>query len=67
MTKSQTLPVPRWIGISTVLFSVTILAIGLWASIATGEWIALLSATGLFMLPLGGLAYRQSRTQRQPE
>ncbi|MBH0010284.1 hypothetical protein ESZ53_00920 [Salinibacterium sp. UTAS2018] len=67
MTKSQTLPLPRWAWVSLALYSVTIIAVGLWASIATGEWIALVSASGLVVLPLGVMAYRQSSTQRQPE
>jgi hypothetical protein len=35
-----------------------VLAIGLAVSVATGEWIALLCASGLVILPIGGMALR---------
>lgn len=44
------------------LWTVVVLGIGLWLSLATGEWIALLCAAGLVILPIGGLALRS----RQP-
>jgi len=42
-------------------WSILVLGIGLWVSLATGEWIALLCAAGLVILPLGGLAMRARR------
>ena len=41
-----------------ILYSVVVLAIGLAVSVATGEWIALLCASGLVILPIGGMALR---------
>ena len=58
MTKSQTTASPRWVWIAALIYSVTLLAIGLWVSLATGEWIALLSASGLVVVPVGVLAFR---------
>ncbi|TFC58655.1 MULTISPECIES: hypothetical protein [unclassified Cryobacterium] len=43
------------------LWSVAVLGLGLWVSLATGEWIALLCAAGLVILPIGGLALRARR------
>jgi len=43
------------------VWSVLVLGIGLWVSLATGEWIALLCAAGLVILPVGGLALRARR------
>ena len=43
------------------LWSVVVLGVGLWVSLATGEWIALVCAAGLVILPLGGLAHRARR------
>ena len=43
------------------LWSVVVLGVGFWVSLATGEWIALVCAAGLVILPLGGLALRARR------
>lgn len=43
------------------LWSVVVLGLGLGLSLATGEWLALLCAAGLVILPLGGLAVRARR------
>jgi hypothetical protein len=53
----------RWMWVFGVVFSVTILALGLWLSLATGEWIALLCASGLVALPVGGVALRSRRSR----
>ncbi|KGJ72304.1 hypothetical protein GY21_16260 [Cryobacterium roopkundense] len=52
---------PTWIWTVGIVYSVVILGIGFWASLATGEWIALLCAAGLVVVPVGGVALR-SRT-----
>ncbi|MCU1445519.1 hypothetical protein [Cryobacterium sp.] len=47
-----------WLG---WLWSGLVLGIGLWVSPTTGEWIALVCAAGLVILPLGGRALRSRR------
>ena len=42
-------------------YSVVLLTLGLIVSVATGEWIALLCASGLLILPLGGMALRANK------
>ena len=44
-----------------IVYSLVILAIGLWVSLATGEWIALLCAGGLVVFPVSGVALLRSR------
>jgi len=44
------------------LWSVLVLGVGLWVSLATGEWIAMLCAAGLVILPVGGMALRARRS-----
>ncbi|WP_165384938.1 hypothetical protein [Cryobacterium sp. SO1] len=44
-----------WLG------SVLVLGVGLWASLAAGEWIAVLCVAGPVILPIGGLALRAQR------
>ena len=44
------------------LWSVLVLGIGLWVSLATGEWLALVCASGLMILPLAGSALRARRS-----
>jgi len=47
------------------LWSVLVLGIGLWVSLATGEWIALVCASGVMILPFAGGALRARRSQPQ--
>ncbi|MGV8911912.1 MAG: hypothetical protein ACOH14_04775 [Rhodoglobus sp.] len=63
MTKSQAAASPGWVWGLAATYSLLILAAGLWVSVATGEWIALVCVSGLILLPLGGLARRRSRTR----
>ena len=51
----------RLIWAGGIVYSLVILAIGLWVSLATGEWIALLCAGGLIVFPVSGLAFFRSR------
>ena len=53
----------KWIWSVAIVYSAVILTTGLWVSLATGEWIALLLATGLVVVPVGGVALR-ARTAR---
>ncbi len=61
MTLDQTAATHRRTTLFGWLWSVLVLGIGLWVSLATGEWIALLCAAGLVILPIGGLALRARR------
>ena len=63
MSKSQPNPSPRWIRPVAIVYIVVVLAIGLWVSLATGEWLALLCAFGLIVVPIGGRAYLLSKTR----
>lgn len=63
MSASESDSTRRWIWVFGILFSMTILAIGLGLSLATGEWIALLCASGLVALPVGGVALRFRRSR----
>ena len=56
-------PSPRWIWISALVYSLVVLGIGLWMSVATGDLLALLCASALVVLPVAGVAAR-SRTRR---
>ncbi|WP_010205061.1 hypothetical protein [Salinibacterium sp. PAMC 21357] len=62
MTKSQAASSSRLIWALAAIYSVAVLAVGLWASFATGEWIALLAASGLVIVPVVTLGFRR----RQP-
>jgi hypothetical protein len=61
MTADSSAPVSRRTALFGWGWSILVLGIGLWVSLATGEWIALLCAAGLVILPLGGLALRSRR------
>ena len=64
MSATAAAPSPRWIWISALGYSLVVLGIGLWMSLATGEWVALLCASALVVLPVAGVAAR-SRWPRQ--
>lgn len=64
MATTQQTSSPRWILIVGWLWSVIILGVGLVVSLATGEWIALLCAAGLVILPIGSLLFRARRMPR---
>ncbi|QYH36579.1 hypothetical protein [Salinibacterium sp. M195] len=61
MTKPQAAVLSRRMLTFAVVYSVLILGIGLWISLATGEWIALLCASGLVILPVGAAAVRAKK------
>jgi len=48
----------QWIWIVGIVYSSVILTTGLCVSVATGEWIALLCAVGLVVVPVGSVALR---------
>lgn len=45
------------------VFSAIILTLGIWVTIATGEWIALLLALGLVIIPVGTVKSRARNAQ----
>jgi dipeptide/tripeptide permease len=45
------------------VFSAIILTLGIWLTIATGEWIALLLALGLVIIPVGTVKSRARNAQ----
>ncbi len=47
----------RRIWFAAIFYSVVMISLGFWVSLATGEWIAILCAFGLVVLPSGGLAF----------
>lgn len=51
-TPNSHLSLKRWILIA-VVYSAVIVALGLWVSVASGEWLALVCALGLVIVPLG--------------
>jgi hypothetical protein len=64
MSNSQTTTSRRWTWTFGIVYSVVILGIGLWVSLATGEWIALLCASGLVIIPIGGMAVRSNNSRK---
>ncbi|TFD09314.1 MULTISPECIES: hypothetical protein [unclassified Cryobacterium] len=62
MSTAQINPSQHWIWFFGIVYSVVILGIGLWVSLVTGEWIAILCAVGLVLVPIGGLAVRSRRS-----
>lgn len=62
MTLDQTAATHRRTALFGWLWSVLVLGIGLWVSLATGEWIALVCASGLMVLPFAGVALRARRS-----
>ena len=53
----------RWL-ITGSAYSLVIIAAGLAVSIATGEWIALVCAIGLVVVPVGAARVRSRRSPR---
>lgn len=51
--KQPTLVVPA-------VYCLLIIGLGLWVSVATGEWIAMVCAAGLLVLPVRGYSSRRS-------
>ncbi len=41
-----------------VVYCLLIIGLGLWVSLATGEWIAMVCAAGLLVLPVRGYSSR---------
>ncbi|MBG6215041.1 putative membrane protein [Cryobacterium sp. CAN_C3] len=64
MSTAHITSVRRRMWIIGIVCSLAILAFGLWVSVATGEWIALLCAGGLIVLPVGGVATRLHKSSR---
>ena len=42
-----------------VAYSAVIIAVGVWVSVSTGEWLALVCALGLVVVPLGIVGRRK--------
>jgi uncharacterized membrane protein (DUF2068 family) len=61
MSTAQITSSRRLIWAGAIVYSLAIPAMGLWVSLATGEWIALLLAGGLVVFPVGGVAFLRSR------
>ncbi|MBO0909691.1 hypothetical protein [Arthrobacter sunyaminii] len=49
---------PTWV--VPVVYCLLIIGLGLWVSVATGEWIAMVCAAGLLVLPVRGYSSRRS-------
>ena len=47
-----------------IFYSLVILSLGLWVSVVTGDWIAMLVASGLVVLPISGLTAYNRRPSR---
>ena len=61
MSTAQITSTQRRIWIFGIIYSLAILATGLWVSLATGEWIALFCAGGLVVFPVSAVALFRSR------
>lgn len=51
----------RRIWVFAVVYSVAIMSLGVWVTIATGESIAIFCAAGLVILPVGAIGWRTGR------
>jgi hypothetical protein len=47
-----------------IFYSVFLLSLGIWVSIVLGDWIPLLIASGLIIVPVGGLTAYNHRPTR---
>ena len=63
MTEATTDSFSRRTAVIGWVYSLVVLSIGLVVSLATGEWLALLCAAGLVIVPVGG-AFARSRRAR---
>lgn len=54
----------RRIWVFAVLYSLTIMGLGLWVTSASGEWIAIVCATGLVILPIRAIGWRTDRRRQ---
>ncbi|MBA8829569.1 hypothetical protein FB555_001678 [Alpinimonas psychrophila] len=64
MSTAQITSSRRRFWIFGIVYSLVILAAGLWVSLATGEWIAFFCAGGLVVFPVGGVALRSCKSSR---
>ncbi|MCC3270857.1 hypothetical protein MUG94_01250 [Arthrobacter gengyunqii] len=46
------------------VYCLIIIGLGLWVSLATGEWIAMVCAAGLLVLPVRGYSNRRSKESK---
>ncbi|WP_147441013.1 hypothetical protein [Mycetocola zhadangensis] len=53
----------RWLWVVAIVFSVVVLGLGVWVSVTTGQWLALLLAAGL-TAPVDVMVMR--RVRRRP-
>jgi hypothetical protein len=63
MTSSQLAQSRRRFQLAGWAFSAIVLTAGVWVTIATGEWIALLLALGLVIIPVGTVKSRARNAQ----
>jgi hypothetical protein len=63
MTSSQLAQSRRRFQLVGWAFSAIVLTAGIWVTIATGEWIALLLALGLVIIPVGTVKSRARNAQ----
>ena len=53
----------RWL-IAGIIYSLVILSVGLLVSIVTEQWLAIVCAVGLVVIPVGGARVRSRRSRR---
>jgi hypothetical protein len=63
MTSSQLARSRRRFQLAGWVFSAIVLTAGIWVTVATGEWVALLLALGLIIIPAGTVKSRARSAQ----
>ena len=60
MSNTRVRPSLKTLTLIAVVYSAVIIAVGVWVSVATGEWLALVCALGLVVVPLGIVGRRKA-------
>jgi hypothetical protein len=60
MSNTRVRPSLKTLTLIAAVYSAVIIALGVWVSVATGEWLALVCALGLVVVPLGIVGRRKT-------
>ncbi|MET4580539.1 hypothetical protein ABIE21_000029 [Conyzicola nivalis] len=60
MSNTRVRPSLKTLTLIAVAYSAVIIALGVWVSVSTGEWLALVCALGLVVVPLGVVGRRKA-------